>query len=121
MPCADKMRNRKLHRTDKYNEKGQEKMRRSRNAKRQIAASILTGVFILHQSMTLSASAAITAASGWSGVSTNGNVTTIKPGETSADGLTGFQKYSEFNLGSGDVANLDFTNNVNNVSDPRIG
>ena len=85
-------------------------MRRSRNAKRQIAASILTGVFILHQSMTLSASAAITTSSGWSGVSTSGNVTTINPGKF--DGNIGFQKYDQFVLDQGQTANLNFTNNI---------
>ena len=86
-------------------------MRRSRNAKRQIAASILTGVFILHQSMTLSASAAITTSSGWSGVSTSGNVTTINPGKI--DGGIGFQKYDQFVLDKGSTANLNFTDSYN--------
>ena len=110
VPCADKMRNRKLHRTDKYNEKGQEKMRRSRNAKRQIAASILTGVFILHQSMTLSASAAIKldTSFGNNGSQNNYSNNIINPGKTT--GNIGFQKYTEFNLGSGETANLNFNN-----------
>ena len=113
MPCADKMRNRKLHRTVKHiDEKGQAKMRRSRKAKIQIAASILTGVFIIQQSMTLSAGAAIQAASGWSGVGTAdaSGVININPGKF--DGNIGFQKYDQFVLDQGQTANLNFTNNI---------
>ena len=100
-----------MHRTDKNSDyKGKLKMRRSRKAKRRIAASILTGMFILQQGISLSTPAAITLDStfGNNGTNTNYADGLIKPGHI--DGATGFQKYTEFNLGAGETANLDFSN-----------
>ena len=80
-------------------------MRRSRKAQRRIVASILTGVFLMQQTMTLSVFASTITSVG-SGVTQNGNTFTIDPMQT--NGNIGFQKYDKFDLSKGDTANLNF-------------
>ena len=80
-------------------------MRRSRKAQRRIVASILTGVFLMQQTMTLSVFASTITSVG-SGVSQNGNTFTIDPMQT--NGNIGFQRYDKFDLSKGDTANLNF-------------
>ena len=77
-------------------------MRRRRKSQRRVIASILTGMFIVQQTMTLSVMA-----SEISGVSANGNIFNIDPTHVSGD--MGFRHYEKFNLDQGDIANLNYT------------
>ena len=77
-------------------------MRRRRKSQRRVIASILTGMFIVQQTMTLSVMA-----SEISGVSANGYIFNIDPTHVSGD--MGFRHYEKFNLDQGDIANLNYT------------
>ena len=77
-------------------------MRRRRKSQRRVIASILTGVFIVQQTMTLSV-----LASEISGVTGVNGVYNIDPTKTT-NGI-GFRHYEKFNLSQGDIANLNYT------------
>ena len=77
-------------------------MRRRRKHQRRVIASILTGIFLVQQTMTLSV-----LASEISGVTGVNGVYNIDPTKTS-NGI-GFRHYEKFNLSEGDIANLNYT------------
>ena len=83
--------------------------------KRKIIASLLTGAFILQQSVIMP-----TIASEISGITGNNGVFNIDPAHTS--GNIGFRQYEKFNLDKGDVANLNFADisTFVNMVDNRI-
>ena len=90
-------------------------MRKSRKTQRRIIASLMTGVFMLQQTMALSV-----VASEISGFSQTNGVFNIDP--TKVDGSTGFRHYQKFDLSKGDVANLNFAdiNTFVNLVDNQI-
>ena len=77
--------------------------RKSRKNQRRVIASLLTGVFILQQTMALTV-----VASEISGI-TNGGHGTFNIDPTGKAGDIGFRGYEKFNLDAGDVANLNFS------------
>ena len=92
-------------------------MRQSgKNQKRTIAV-LLTGLFMVQQTMGLS----VFAASTISGV-TNGGSGTFNIDPTTKTNGTGFRHYQDFNLGQGDVANLNFAdiNTFVNMVDNQV-
>ena len=92
-------------------------MRQSgKNQKRTIAV-LLTGLFMVQQTMGLS----VFAASTISGV-TNGGSGTFNIDPTTKNNGTGFRHYQDFNLGQGDVANLNFAdiNTFVNMVDNQV-
>ncbi len=91
-------------------------MNKSRKNQRRIIASLLTGVFMLQQTMTLSV-----IATDITGVTGNNGVYNIDP--TNVNGTTGFRQYTNFNLSEGDIANLLYNNGIDtfvNLVDNRI-
>ena len=90
-------------------------MRKSRKTQRRIIASLMTGVFMLQQTMALSV-----VASEISGFNQTSGVFNINP--TKIDGSTGFRQYQKFDLSKGDVANLNFAdiNTFVNLVDNQI-
>lgn len=76
-------------------------MRRRRKNQRRVIASILTGMFIVQQTMTLSVFA-----SNISGVNGVNGVYNIDPSHKNGD--IGFRHYQNFDLSKGDIANLNF-------------
>ena len=76
-------------------------MRQSRKKSRRVIASLLTGVFIIQQTMTLSV-----VASEISGVTGHNGVFNIDP--TNKVGDIGFRQYAKFLLDKGDIANLNY-------------
>ena len=96
--------------------KGLTMTRRSRKNQRRVIASILTGMFIVQQTMTLTV-----CASEISGITSGGHGTfNITPEKI--DGSTGFRHYEKFNLDKGDIANLNYANieNFVNMVDNQI-
>lgn len=92
-------------------------MRQSgKNQKRTIAV-LLTGLFMVQQTMGLS----VFAASTISGV-TNGGSGSFNIDPTTKNNGTGFRHYQDFNLGQGDVANLNFAdiNTFVNMVDNQV-
>ena len=92
-------------------------MRQSgKNQKRTIAV-LLTGLFMVQQTMGLS----VFAASTISGV-TNGGSGSFNIDPTTKNNGTGFRHYQDFNLGQGDVANLNFAdiNTFVNMIDNQV-
>ncbi len=92
-------------------------MRQSgKNQKRTIAV-LLTGLFMVQQTMGLS----VFAASTISGV-TNGGSGSFNIDPTTKTNGTGFRHYQDFNLGQGDVANLNFAdiNTFVNMVDNQV-
>ena len=92
-------------------------MRQSgKNQKRTIAV-LLTGLFMVQQTMGLS----VFAASTISGV-TNGGSGSFNIDPTTKNNGTGFRHYQDFNLGQGDVANLNFAdiNTFVNLVDNQV-
>ena len=92
-------------------------MRQSgKNQKRTIAV-LLTGLFMVQQTMGLS----VFAASTISGV-TNGGSGSFNIDPTTKNNGTGFRYYQDFNLGQGDVANLNFAdiNTFVNMVDNQV-
>ena len=92
-------------------------MRQSgKNQKRTIAV-LLTGLFMVQQTMTLS----VFAASTISGV-TNGGSGSFNIDPTAKNNGTGFRHYQDFNVGKGDVANLNFAdiNTFVNMVDNQV-
>ena len=92
-------------------------MRQSgKNQKRTIAV-LLTGLFMVQQTMGLS----VFAASTISGV-TNGGSGSFNIDPTAKNNGTGFRHYQDFNVGKGDVANLNFAdiNTFVNMVDNQI-
>ena len=92
-------------------------MRQSgKNQKRTIAV-LLTGLFMVQQTMGLS----VFAASTISGV-TNGGSGSFNIDPTNKNNGTGFRHYQDFNLGQGDVANLNFAdiNTFVNMVDNQV-
>lgn len=92
-------------------------MRQSgKNQKRTIAV-LLTGLFMVQQTMGLS----VFAASTISGV-TNGGRGSFNIDPTTKNNGTGFRHYQDFNLGQGDVANLNFAdiNTFVNMVDNQV-
>ena len=92
-------------------------MRQSgKNQKRTIAV-LLTGLFMVQQTMGLS----VFAASTISGV-TNGGSGSFNIDPTAKNNGTGFRHYQDFNLGQGDVANLNFAdiNTFVNMVDNQV-
>ena len=77
--------------------------RKSRKNQRRVIASLLTGVFMLQQTMALTV-----VASEISGI-TNGGHGTFNIDPTGKAGSIGFRGYEKFNLDAGDVANLNFS------------
>src|SRR5574344_1942299 len=75
--------------------------RKSRKNQRRVIASLLTGVFMIQQTMTLTV-----VASEISGITGNNGVYNIDPSST--NGNVGFRHYEKFNLDQGDVANLNY-------------
>ena len=76
--------------------------RKSRKNQRRVIASLLTGVFMIQQTMTLTV-----VASEISGVTSGGHGTfNISP--TNKVGNIGFRQYEKFNLDAGDIANLNY-------------
>ena len=75
--------------------------RRSRKNQRRVIASILTGMFIVQQTMTLTV-----CASEISGITGVNGVFNINP-EHSSNGI-GYRHYEKFNLSQGDIANLNY-------------
>ncbi len=90
-------------------------MRKSRKTQRRIIASLMTGVFMLQQTMALTV-----VASEISGFNQTSGVFNIDP--TSKSGNTGFRHYEKFNLSQGDIANLNFAdvNTFVNLVDNQI-
>ena len=92
-------------------------MRQSgKNQKRTIAV-LLTGLFMVQQTMGLS----VFAASTISGI-TNGGSGSFNIDPTTKNNGTGFRHYQDFNLGQGDVANLNFAdiNTFVNMVDNQV-
>ena len=92
-------------------------MRQSgKNQKRTIAV-LLTGLFMVQQTMGLS----VFAASTISGV-TNGGSGSFNIDPTTKNNGTGFRHYQDFHLGQGDVANLNFAdiNTFVNMVDNQV-
>lgn len=89
---------------------------RGKNQKRTIAV-LLTGLFMVQQTMGLS----VFAASTISGV-TNGGSGSFNIDPTTKNNGTGFRHYQDFNLGQGDVANLNFAdiNTFVNMVDNQV-
>ena len=81
--------------------KGLTMTRRSRKNQRRVIASILTGMFIVQQTMTLTV-----CASEISGITGVNGVFNINP-EHSSNGI-GYRHYEKFNLSQGDIANLNY-------------
>ena len=77
--------------------------RKSRKNQRRVIASLLTGIFLVQQTMTLTV-----VASEISGVTGQGGVFNINPATTKGD--LGFRHYEKFNLSKGDIANLNYAN-----------
>ena len=75
--------------------------RKSRKTQRRIIASLMTGVFMLQQTMALTV-----VASDISGVTGVNGVYNIDPAHITGD--LGFRQYENFNLSEGDIANLNF-------------
>ena len=90
-------------------------MRKSRKTQRRVIASLMTGVFMLQQTMALSV-----IASEISGFNQTSGVFNIDP--TKVNGNTGFRHYEKFNLSQGDIANLNFAdiNTFVNLVDNQI-
>jgi len=90
-------------------------MRKSKKTQRRIIASLMTGVFMLQQTMALSV-----VASEISGFSQTSGVFNIDP-TAKGDGI-GFRQYQNFNLSKGDIANLNFAdiNTFVNLVDNQI-
>ncbi len=106
------------------NMKGHETMNRSgRNGKRILAATLI-GAFMVQQMLFTTTMAASTiTTTGGSGVTWNGNTATIDALNTAKGGSIGYNKYSDFNLGEGDIANLNFKDGMNtfvNLVDKQI-
>ena len=76
--------------------------RKSRKTQRRVIASLLTGVFMLQQTMALTV-----VASEISGI-TNGGHGTFNIDPTNKAGDIGFRHYEKFNLDKGDIANLNY-------------
>ena len=92
-------------------------MRQSgKNQKRTIAV-LLTGLFMVQQTMGLSVFAASTISKVTNGGSGSFNIDPI-----AKDNGTGFRHYQDFNLGQGDVANLNFAdiNTFVNMVDNQV-
>ena len=89
--------------------------RKSRKTQRRVIASLMTGVFMLQQTMALTV-----IASDITGVTGNNGVYNIDP--LSKNGATGFRQYENFNLSKGDIANLNFAdiNTFVNLVDNQI-
>ena len=89
--------------------------RKSRKTQRRVIASLMTGVFMLQQTMALTV-----IASDITGVTGNCGVYNINP--LTKNGATGFRNYQNFNLSAGDVANLNFAdiNTFVNLVDNQI-
>ena len=108
-----------MRKTDKeiINMKGLTMKRQSRKNRRRVLASILTGMFLAQQSMGLS----VLATSTITGV-TNGGSGTFNINPTKTTNGIGFRQYDQFNLGKGDVANLNFTdiNTFVNMVDNKV-
>ncbi|MBR1460364.1 leukotoxin LktA family filamentous adhesin [bacterium] len=77
-------------------------MNKRRNTRRRILATLLTGCFMLNQTMTFSV-----LASEITGV-TNGGHGTFDITPEGASGNVGFRNYDQFTLDQGDIANLIF-------------
>ena len=90
-------------------------MRKNGKTQRRIIASLMTGVFMLQQTMTLTV-----VASDISGVSGQGGVYNIDPTKKSGD--MGFRQYQNFNVSQGDIANLNFAdvNTFVNLVDNQV-
>ncbi|MCM1338370.1 MAG: leukotoxin LktA family filamentous adhesin [Muribaculaceae bacterium] len=80
--------------------------------RKRVLATFLAGMMVVQQASTMGVFAAITAGSGGAGINTSGGVTTLTPKHWA--GNNGVSHYSDFNLGNGQTANLDF-------SDSRFG
>ena len=86
-----------------YNQmKGYTMTRKSRKNQRRVIASLLTGLFLVQQTMTLTV-----VASEISGVAGSNGVFNIDPATKA--GELGFRHYEKFNLSQGDIANLNYT------------
>ena len=102
-------------------EKGIAMAKRSRTKQKWVIASLLTGMFFVHQTMTLSVNAASTITSGGSAITGSNGVYTIDPAKI--NGKTGFRQYGDFTVGQGDKVNLNFTGDIDqfvNMVDKQI-
>ena len=83
---------------------------------------MLTGLFMVQQTMALSVFAAGVVSSGVTGTANGKGGTTYNIDPTKTNGNTGFRQYSDFNLGANDIANLNFAdiNTFVNLVDKQI-
>ena len=90
--------------------------RKSRKNQRRTIAFLLTGLFMIQQTMTLSVFA-----SNITGI-TNGGHGTFNIDPTKHNGDVGFRHYNNFNLDAGDIANLNFAdiNTFVNLVDNQV-
>ena len=79
----------------------------SRKNKKRILASILTGMFVLQQTMCINAFAE----SNITGI-TNGGSGTFNIDPAISSGNVGFRGYEDFTLGAGDIANFIYNNGI---------
>lgn len=86
-------------------------MKSSGKRNKRIVASILTTVFMAHQTMLLSV-----AASEISGINSTNGVYNINPSALINGTDMGYRKYKNFVLDKGDVANLIYKYGTNDVS-----